>query len=158
MIKSVYVCTALLFLLAFSSCLKQGLEDLPSYEGAEITSVSLVEYRYVSSDTSPATGQPMVKFVTLVHSSSINSDNGEVEINVEIPPAFPAEELANLSAANLVVAIGLSTAAIATPSGNSARFGAPGDWSGTNTYVVKAANGTTKDWRVTLTLQLNPGV
>lgn len=152
--KLTHACIALLSLLVFSSCLKEGLEDLPSYEEAEITSVSLVEYRYVSSDTSPATGQPMVKFVTLIHSAIIDSDNGEVEISVEVPPAFPAEELANLSEADLVVAVGLSTAAIVSPQSGSVPFGVPGNWRDTNSYTVTAANGTTKSWNVVLELNI----
>lgn len=152
MIKFVHVCNALLLLVVFSACLKQRLEDLPTYEGAEITSVSLVEYRYVSSDISPSTGQPLIKFVMLTHSADIDSDKGTVEITVDVPPTFPEEEMDNLSAANLVVAVGLSTAAIATPSDNSTRFGVPGDWHEANRYLVRAANGTTKNWRVTLQL------
>ena len=44
--KKILYCLTLVFsALLFSSCLKGGLEDLPEYEDAEITSVSAVRYR-----------------------------------------------------------------------------------------------------------------
>ncbi len=136
------------FMFALSSCMKMNLEDLPEYEDALITSVSRVEYRYISEDVSPVSKQKIVKNVTLNHTAEVDKEAGTVNITVNVPAKFPKGELSNLSTTNLVVNVNLSAAARISPVGASPKFGVPGDWSKPNDYQVTAANGTTRNWKV----------
>lgn len=136
-------------MISFTSCLTNGLDDLPVYEEAEITSVSTVRYRYISDEESPATGQKIVKEVNMTYTSEINAEAATVKISVTTPENFPESELNNLStSANLLVSVGLSTAARLTATNGSPDLGKPGDWSKPNTYTVEAANGKKKDWTI----------
>ena len=147
--KKILYCLTLVFsALLFSSCLKGGLEDLPEYEDAEITSVSAVRYRYMTDEKSPASGEYLVKEVDLTSDADIDSESGSVKIKVSVPSEFPAGELGNLSTSNLVVAVSISTAARMSPVGDSSQLGVPADWSKLNRYVVQAANGNKKDWTI----------
>ena len=136
-------------MVSFSSCLTGGLEDLPEYEEADITSVSAVTYRYISDDISPASGQNIVKNVNMTYTSEIDPVATTVKISVITPDNFPKDELTNLSTkSNLVVVVSLSTAARLHPIEGSVELGVPGDWSKPNTYMVEAANGTKKNWTI----------
>lgn len=135
-------------LFSMTSCLTGGLEDLPIYGDADITSVSAVQYRYISDEKSPASGEYLVKDVNMTYTSEINTEAGLVQISVSIPDNFPVEELENLSIENLLIAVSVSTAARITPEANSPKLGVPGDWSKPNQYVVEAANGTKKNWTI----------
>lgn len=147
--KVIYNLFLMMALLSLSSCLTSGLEDLPVYEEAEITSVSAVRYRYISNETSPASGQNIVKEVNMTYTSEIDSETATVKISVTTPENFPESELANLStSSNLLVSVGLSTAARLTATNGSPDLGKPGDWSKPNTYTVEAANGKKKDWTI----------
>ncbi|MBR8707400.1 DUF5018-related domain-containing protein [Bacteroides pyogenes] len=138
--------------ISLSSCLKSGLEDLPEYEDAEILSVHRVEYRFISQDVSNASGQPIVKFATLTHRGTVNKEEGTVAIKVTVPNSFPKAELPNLDASKLVVSLNLSSAARIVALEGSAQLGTPADWTKENRYVVTAANGTKKEWKVSLVL------
>lgn len=145
--KIVYLLLTLL-MVSFSSCLTSGLDELALYEDADITSVSAVRYRYISSDISPASGQKIVKEVNLTYTSVIDSESKIVRITVKKPSNFPASELANLSTSNLMVAVAISTAARLFPQNGSPTLGVPGDWSKANLYTVEAANGAKKNWTI----------
>lgn len=135
----------------FSSCLNSGLEDLPEYSDALISSVSRVEHRYISDEVSNASGQPIVKFATLTHKSNIDKEAGTVLITVTVPDGFPTAQKSKISTKALVVSLNLSTAARIAPIEGSAALGVPADWSKANKYRVTAADGTKKDWSVSLT-------
>ena len=147
--KVIYNLFLMMAMISFTSCLTSGLDDLPVYEEAEITSVSTVRYRYISDEESPATGQKIVKEVNMTYTSEINTEAATVKISVTTPENFPESELNNLStSANLLVSVGLSTAARLTATNGSPDLGKPGDWSKPNTYTVEAANGKKKDWTI----------
>lgn len=148
--KIIYSILTLLATLFLSSCLHMGLEDLPEYEDALISSVSRVEYRYISDEISPASGQQIVKSSVLNHTADINKEAGTVAITATVPANFPTSERAKLSNANLSVNLNLSAGARIVPIGNSPTLGIPGDWSTPNKYLVTAANGTTKEWTITV--------
>lgn len=150
--KIFYSLYLLLTTVLLSSCLKSGLEDLPEFADADILSVSKVEYRYVSDEIAPSSGQALVKNVTLSHSAKVNSEESTVNITVNVPDNFPQTELSRLSASALVVSLNISTAARIVPIDNSAILGLPSDWSKANKYQITAADGTKKEWTVTLTL------
>lgn len=146
--KILYSLTLVFSVLFFSSCLKGGLEDLPEYEDAEITSVSAVRYRYITDEKSPASGEYIVKEVDLAFDAAVDSEQGSVKIKASVPSEFPAEELENLSTSNLVVVVSISSAARLTPVGDSPKLGVPADWSKSHSYVVQAANGEKKNWTI----------
>ncbi|MEG1616366.1 MAG: hypothetical protein RR202_09785 [Bacteroidales bacterium] len=138
--------------VSFTSCLKAGLDDFPAYGDANITTVNKVEYRYISSSVSNASGQQVVKYVELSRQASIDAEKGTVTITASKPSNFPSDQLNNLSANKLVVVVGLSTAARLSPIGDAPLLGVPGDWSKPNKYLVTAADGTKKEWTISLTL------
>lgn len=151
-----YLVILLLFpLLSIQSCLEMGLEDLPEYEDANITGVQRVEYRYIDETTiSPTDGQAVVKYVNLTRSTTVDTDAATVSIKVTVPnasAAFPANKRDACTTSNLCVMVSLSTAAHITPQGNAPKLGVPGDWSKPNTYVVEAADGTTRTWTIQIT-------
>lgn len=154
--KTNRIFSALLFLLTvvlFSSCLNHDLEELPTYDGNDITSVVSVYHRYYSNTTIPISNAKKVLQKQLqVTSSNIDKKNKTVSIQVKIPTNFPKEEVDKVNKNNLVVILGISTAAIIAPAPDAPKLGVPGDWSKPNKYVVKAANGSTSEWTVTLTL------
>lgn len=150
--KYINILIMLFLTVSFSSCLKSNLEDLPEYGDADITTVSRVEYRYTSSDVSAASNQKIEKFVTMKNISSINAATGNVTITVTLPANFPAEQLSDLSASKLAVIVGLSTAARISPVRDAPQLGVTGDWSKASSYIVTAADGTQKNWTITVIL------
>lgn len=154
--KTNRIFSALLFFLTvvlFSSCLNHDLEELPTYDGNDITSVVSVYHRYYSNTTIPVSNAKKVLQKQLqVTSSNIDKKNKTVSIQVKIPTNFPKEEVDKVNKNNLVVILGISTAAIIAPAPDAPKLGVPGDWSKPNKYVVTAANKSMAEWTVTLTL------
>lgn len=146
--KMVYNLLLIMTMISLSSCLTGGLDELDVYDGADITSVSTVRYRYITEDKSPASGQNIVKEVELTYTSEIDTDAAIVKISVSTPDNFPVSELAFLSKSNLLIAVGISTAARLSSDNGSPQLGVPGDWSKPNTYTVQAANGKKKKWTI----------
>ncbi len=139
--------------LMFSSCLKSDLDDLPEYEDNNIVSVQRVEYRFVGSTTT-VNGDPIVQFVTLRNSSTIDTKSKTVSIQVTVPAAnstFTESERAKCSVNNIAVMVQASTAARITPASGSPDLGVPADWSSPHQYVVKAADGSTETWTIQVT-------
>lgn len=136
-----------------SSCMRKGLEDLPEFDLKEIQSVTKVEYRFVSEEVSNASGQKIVKFVELKQDPAavIDAENGTVKISVVVPGTntdFTEEARTKCTKDNIVVIVGLSTAARISPLEGAPKLGVPGDWSKPNKYKVTAADGSTKEWTI----------
>lgn len=148
--RYVYTILTLLVLLTFTSCLKGGLEDFPLYEDADITSVSAIRHRYYTDEKSPASGELIVREADLSYDVDIDSEAATVNISVSVPSNFPGEELDKVSVNNLVVVVSISTAARIFPLEGSPYLGVPGNWSKTNSYLVQAADGTEKIWKITV--------
>lgn len=145
--------TAILTMVGLSGCLSHGIDDLDTYDGADITGLQGIYYRYIDeNDINPGSGEPKVKQITLARAISIDNENNTVALRCQAPSNFPANQLANLTASNLVVVLNISTAATIEPIDGAPRLGTPGDWSKPNVYQVKAANGDKKLWTVTLEL------
>lgn len=150
--KVLYSLYLLLTVLLLSSCFKSGLEDLPAFGDADILSVSKVEYRYISDEIAPSNGQQLVKNVTLSHDAELDNENATVLIKVTVPDNFPQAELSNLSTSALVVSLNISTAARIIPFEGSATLGLPADWSKANKYQIVAADGSQKEWTISVVL------
>lgn len=139
------------FLFLFTSCLKSGLEDLPEFEGNDITGVQRVEFRYISDEISSTSGQNIVKYVELSRNTTVDKDAQTVRISATVPAvstAFPQSERDKCSKSNISVMISVSTSARVTPVGDAPKLGLPGDWAKANKYIVTAANGDTKEWTI----------
>lgn len=146
--KKVFYLFIIMSSMILTSCLKSGLEDLPIYDEADITSVVAVKYRYISDEKSPASGEFLVKEVDLNFNPQIETEDGFVKINVSVPDNFPESEKEKVSKSNLVVIVNLSTAARIFPIGDSPALGKPGNWNEPNKYRVQSASGTDKQWTI----------
>lgn len=147
--KNTYIYILMLILFGLSSCLKGNLEDLPEYEDAEINTVSAVRYRYISDDVSNASGQNIVKEVDFTHTEEIDQEKATVVITVTPKSDYPNATF-DLATDKLVIAVGLSTAARIKPIENSNTLGIPALWNEKNRYLVTAADGSTKEWSITV--------
>ena len=148
--KSIII--AILSSLTCTSCLEYNLKTLDVFTGADIDS-AYVYYRYVdNSVTSPLSGANSVKQSTLTVKNNIDPSAGTCDIKASLPSNFPSSEIGNISTGQLVVAVQISTAAIISPTGNSPALGTPADWTSPHKYIVEAANGSKKEWTITVTL------
>ena len=133
-----YIIIAAVLALSFTSCLEYNLKPLDVYDGADITG-AYVYYRYMdNSKTFPLSG---------AHAGSKTCN-----ITASLPSNFPEAEKSKISASQLVVAVQISTAAVITPTGGSPALGTPADWSSPHKYIVEAADGSQKEWTITVTL------
>ncbi|MBR5174521.1 MAG: hypothetical protein IKW89_01160 [Bacteroidales bacterium] len=147
-----YIIIAAVLALSFTSCLEYNLKPLDVYDGADITG-AYVYYRYMdNSKTFPLSGAHAVKQSTLTVKNTIDPASRTCNITASIPSNFPEAEKGNISASKLVVAVNISTAAVITPTGGSPALGTPADWSSPHKYIVEAADGTQKEWTITVTL------
>ena len=139
--------------LSLTSCLESNLEELPTYEGNDITSVKAY-YRYIDSSTSiPASGENAVKQKQLhVDASNIDADNATCNVAFGVPTNFSETEKAGASLNKLVVVLNVSSAAVVTPIEGSPKLGTPADWTTPHKYSIKAANGKIKIWTITCSL------
>ena len=145
--KEIYNLVLMCVVFSLSSCLKSGLDDLPEYEDANITTVSGVYHRYYSDEIEPSTGEARIKDASLtVRDVRITNDDCTVKTTLTLPSDFPTIEKGKVTLNNLVVIVGLSSAARIYPINGAPRLGVPGDWSKENKYEVIAANGTKKIW------------
>lgn len=130
-------------------------EKLPAYEEAEITGASFY-YRWKSTtDKDPITGEPMVREQRLsIPDGNIDSETGTVTLTLALPAAnatFTEAVRNSVSLNNVVGQVSLSTAARIAPADGGKVLGVPDDWTKPHTFIVTAANGTTKKWTITVT-------
>ncbi|MCM1031383.1 MAG: hypothetical protein NC410_08105 [Oscillibacter sp.] len=144
--KLLYIMTALLLAVISTSCLKNGLEELDTYEECDITSGEIY-WRYYGTDTIPGSGEVQVKQVRLARAISIDEETNTIYI-LYTTTAIPEAERGNFTREKAVVAVTISTAAIIEPIGDAPKLGVPGDWSKENKYEVTAANGNKKIWTI----------
>ncbi len=143
---------AILSLVTCTSCIDSNLEDLDTYDGAEITSLYGVFYRYTTSTVMNVSGENQVKQATLsVTDRTVDSDAATLTVTCKPSSSFPSDQLANINSTNLIVVVNISTAATIAPLDGAPALGVPGDWSKANKYRVTAADGTTKDWTISVT-------
>lgn len=142
----------LVLALAFSSCLKKDLPELPLYDANEITAVN-IEHRYESS-TLNMWGQPVVSYKKMNTSQTIDKANSVINVTVAVPAAsgdFTVAEKAKVAQNKLWLYLNISTAATISPTGGTPALGDPTDCTKPLKYIVKAANGATRVWTVNIT-------
>ena len=142
-------------LTGLSSCLTQGLDELPAFDDAKIVNV-FVEHRYKDKSDEWIDGSNVVKFQkldierTFVHAEDSGSKYDSIIITPSIPQpsgSFTAEERMNVTLEHIVVYVNISTAAIIEPLDGAPVLGVPGDFSKPRKYKVTAADKkTTSEW------------
>lgn len=152
--KKYSILLTVVVMLIASSCMKFNLEDLPLNDEAEIVSIRSVAHRY-RDGKDPSNGGTEDRIVNRALTITAEQDTLNATWNVKcvIPSNIPEAERANVTLSNVVVSVGLSSAAIITPESGSPKLGVPGDFSSPRRYVVTAADGTKKSWTISLSLE-----
>lgn len=137
--------------LSFSSCLESGLDDLPSYEEADIKAFTF-EYRWMVKEGT----SEKLRVQKMSTDVDINIDNATVTCTITVPNvngAFTQEIRDKVSLSNLNAYCTISTAATITPLGDAPVLGKIGDFSKSNMqYEVVAADGKNKKtWKLVIT-------
>ena len=134
-------------LIMFNSCYK-GLEDLPTYDEADITAITF-ETRWEDPDTHVFKAQNLTN-KNLV----IDKEARSISLIVQVPAAsgnFPESVRNTVSLNKLILTSSISTAATIAPVENTPKMGYWGDFSqSTLKYEVTAADGTKKIWTITI--------
>lgn len=141
-----------LLCVVLTSCLKNDLPELPSYNEALITNVAF-EYRFKDPLAKSIDGEPIVKFVKLGVNKVIDKEKGTVEVTLTLPGvsgSFSKEIRDQASLSNIVCICDLSAAAIIRPVGDAPKLGVPGDFSSPREYEVLAADGSKKQWTISI--------
>lgn len=147
--KVIYKLVLMSVVFSLSSCLKSGLEDLPEYKDANITTISGAFHRYYSDEIEPSTGEARIKDASLtVNDFRISNEDCTVKTKLTLPSDFPTSENDKVVLNKVVLVVGLSSAARISPINDAPHLGKPGDWSKENQYEVIAANGTKKIWTI----------
>ena len=138
--------------LSCTSCLESNLEEIDTYDGNDITA-GYAWYRYKGDNTINASGEQQVIQKQLQRTvQAIDADAATCALQFSVPTNFSEQERANVSINNIVVAVSISTAAVMTPVEGAPKLGVPADWSTPHKYAVKAADGNTKIWTISVAL------
>ena len=143
-----------MFVMALSctSCLESNFEDLDTYDGNDITA-GYAWYRYKGDNKLNASGEQQVIQKQLQRTGQvIDNEAATCALQFKVPTNFSDAEKNGVNINNIVVAVEISTAAVMTPVEGSPKLGVPADWSTPHKYSVKAADGKTKIWTVSVTL------
>lgn len=143
-----------MFVMALSctSCLESNFEELDTYDGNDITA-GYAWYRYKGDNKLNASGEQQVIQKQLQRTGQvIDNEAATCALQFKVPTNFSDAEKNGVNINNIVVAVEISTAAVMTPVEGSPKLGVPADWSTPHKYSVKAADGKTKIWTVSVTL------
>lgn len=135
----------ILFVITFTSCLKMGLDDLPTSDKAEITNVKF-EYRWWDE----AAGQ--LRVVELIAESEITEHTIGCTLTVPaVTDKFTSEIREKVSLNNIVCLTDISAGASIRPINGAPALGSPGDFSAKKfSYLVVAADGSDIEWEINI--------
>lgn len=143
--KIINIAMLLVWLVSATSCLKAGLDDLPTYDEAKITNIYF-EYRWYDEGTK----QLRVQALTL--DKTIDEENSMVTCNITVPGtnAVFTEKIRNeVSLSKIVCYVDMSTAARLKPLNGAPALGEMQDFSAKDfRYLVTAANGDKREWTI----------
>lgn len=135
--------SCLLFTLVLNSCLKAGLDDLPTYSDADITEFKF-EYRWFDNDAY------QMRVFQLTSEYTVDKKELTISCKITVPAAqgkFTDEIRNNVTLNDIVGYCSVSPAASIKPLGNSPKLGVVTDFSSNNfKYQVTAGDGTVKVW------------
>lgn len=140
----------LLSLLCFLPLLASCWEDLPAYDGTDITKVGFY-YRFAGPNKDTQTNEPIMVEKELNCNYDIDADAAVVNVDVTVPAAqgtFTEEERAKVTQSKLWGYVTLSTAARIFPENGTNALGTPDDWTKEHKFKVAAADGTSKIWTI----------
>ena len=143
-----------MFVMALSctSCLESNFEELDTYDGNDITA-GYAWYRYKGDNKINASGEQQVIQKQLQRTGQvIDNEAATCALQFKVPTNFSEAEKNGVNINNIVVAVDISTAAVMSPVEGSPKLGVPADWSTPHKYSVKAADGKTKIWTISVTL------
>lgn len=143
-----------MFVMALSctSCLESNFEELGTYDGNDITA-GYAWYRYKGDNKINASGEQQVIQKQLQRTGQvIDNEAATCALQFKVPTNFSEAEKNGVNINNIVVAVDISTAAVMSPVDGSPKLGVPADWSTPHKYLVKAADGKTKIWTISVTL------
>ncbi|TKG92923.1 DUF4361 domain-containing protein [Puteibacter caeruleilacunae] len=145
--------------VGMTSCLENGLDDLPAFEDAEISNI-FVEHRYENPEKTWTDGSNIVEFQRLGMTKRIVSaeESGAQLDSIVIVPsvpkpsgAFTIEERQKVTLENIVVYVNISTAASIVPLDDAPELGKPGNFTQPRKYRVTAADGKSyRDWVIVI--------
>lgn len=132
--------------LSLSSCLKMGLDELPSSDKAEVSNVKF-EYRWWN--------QQAQQFAVVLLSVDAKVTGRTIACAITVPAAsdkFPADIRDKVALSNLVCTTDISAGASIHPLDGAPTLGIPGDFSKKDHgYLVTAADGSEVEWHITIT-------
>ena len=143
-----------MFVMALSctSCLESDLEKLDTYDGCDITA-GYAWYRYKGTDKINASGEVQVIQKQLQRTGqAIDNEAATCALTFKVPTNFTEKEKADVNINNIVVAVHISTASVMQPVEGAPKLGVPADWSQPHKYIVKAADGKSKIWTISVNL------
>ncbi len=150
--KYIYIIALITFPLLFSSCLKNGLDEVEYSTECEITTVAFEHRWTLESDVE---GIYTLYFKDLTVNQSIDTENQTVTVDLTVPDTdntFTQEEREKVSLSSLACSFIVSHAASVRPLDGAPKLGTLGDYSAQSfKYRVTSASGVYKDW----TLQIN---
>ncbi|WP_303315424.1 hypothetical protein Q4Q34_15240 [Flavivirga abyssicola] len=131
--------------LLLTSCLTSDLDELPTFENADIIDFRF-EYRWIDNSSEFS----KLKVQSLNRTITIDTISNTVNCTITVPASdddFPDSVRADVTLSNIVGFADLTTAASMKPIGNAPVLGKVGDFSlSTIQYEVTAANNTVKVW------------
>ncbi|APU11051.1 hypothetical protein Q4599_10910 [Cellulophaga lytica] len=140
----------LLLCIISTSCLKSGLDELPAFSDAEITSFKF-EYRWIDDTTE----NNKLQVIQLNTEALINTEDNSINCIITVPASnadFSVSERENVTLSNIVGYTDISTAATIEPVGNAPKLGVIEDFSAdTMQYKVIAADKSNKIWTLYIT-------
>lgn len=150
--KYIYIIVLITFPLLFTSCLKDGLDEVEYSTECEVTTVAFEHRWTIELDVE---GIYSLYFKDLTVDQSIDSENQTIMVNLTVPDTdntFTQEERDKVSLSSLACSFVVSHAASVMPLDGAPKLGTLGDYSAKSyRYRVTSASGNYKDW----TLQIN---
>ena len=150
--KYIYIIALIALPLLFSSCLKDGLDEVEYSTECEITSIAFEHRWAIKSDIE---GIYTLYFKDLSANYSIDSENQTITVDITVPGTdntFTQEERNKVTLSSLACSFFVSHAASVTPLDGAPKLGTLGDYSAKSfRYRVTSASGIYKDWE----LQIN---
>ena len=134
-----------LFVMSFSSCLKMGLDDLPTLGKADITNVKF-EYRWWDEAAS------QLRVIELTTEKEIIGHT--INCTITVPSTtthFTSAIREKVALSNIVCITDISAGATIRPTNGAPTLGVPGDFSGKAfSYLVIAADGSEIEWNINI--------
>lgn len=147
--KFIYTIILIALPILFSSCLKDGLDDVEYSTECDITNVSFEHRWVIESDVKDIYS---LYFKSLNVNKTIDKEKQTITVDISVPSAdgtFTQNERDKVSLSSIACSFHVSQAASVTPLNGAPKLGTMADFSGkTFKYRVTSAAGNYKDWEL----------